>query len=46
MQTAIQKNIAILCNQLAGAGRAVTLANNILTELSNKQIPYSFFKET
>jgi diacylglycerol kinase (ATP) len=40
------KNIAIVCNQLAGAGRAETLANEILAELSNKQISHSFFKET
>lgn len=39
------KNIAIVCNQLAGAGRAVTLAGKILSELSNKEIPHSFFKE-
>ncbi len=44
MQTDIQ-NIAIVCNQLAGAGRAVTLANKILSELTAKQIPHSFFKE-
>ena len=43
---ACTKNIAILCNQLAGAGRAVTLANKILSELTAKQIPHSFFKET
>ncbi len=40
------KNIAIVCNQLAGAGRAVTLANKILSEQSAKQIPHTFFKET
>jgi|CXWL01.1.fsa_nt_gi YegS/Rv2252/BmrU family lipid kinase len=45
MQTTDQKNIAILCNQLAGAGRAVTLAPKILAELSAKQISHSFFKE-
>lgn len=40
------KNIAIVCNRLAGAGRAVTLASQILSELSNRQIPHSFFQET
>ena len=44
-QNSIAKNIAIVCNQLAGAGRAVTLANKILSELSAKQIPHTFFKE-
>ncbi len=39
------KNIAIVCNQLAGAGRAVTLANKVLSELSATQIPHTFFKE-
>ena len=40
-----EKNIAIVCNLLAGAGRAVTLADKIVEELSSKQIPHSFFKE-
>ena len=39
------KNIAIICNQLAGAGRAVTLAQKILGELSGKQVFHSYFKE-
>jgi len=39
------QNIAIVCNELAGVGRAVTLAQKILAELSKKQIPHSFFKE-
>ncbi len=42
----IEKNIAIVCNAMAGVGRAVALAEKILTELSNKQIPHSLFKET
>jgi diacylglycerol kinase (ATP) len=41
-----KKNIAIVCNQLAGVGRAVILAQRIVTELSNKQIPHSFFQES
>lgn len=40
------KNIAILCNERAGAGRATSLANKTIAELSNKQIIFSFFKET
>lgn len=42
---ATSKNIAIVCNPLAGAGRAVTLAQRIIVELTNKQIPHCFFKE-
>jgi YegS/Rv2252/BmrU family lipid kinase len=45
MATTPGKNIAIVCNQLAGVGRAVTLANKIVAELFNKQISHSFFKE-
>jgi diacylglycerol kinase (ATP) len=40
-----QKNIAILCNLLAGAGRAASLAKKVTDELSNRQILHSFFKE-
>ena len=40
-----KKNIAIVCNPLAGAGRAVTLAEKIAAELANKKILYSLFKE-
>lgn len=39
------QNIAIVCNSLAGAGRAISLAEKISSELSNKKIPYSLFKE-
>ncbi len=35
----------MVCNQLAGAGRAVALAEKIVKNLSNKDIPHSFFKE-
>lgn len=45
MQTGT-KNIAILCNQLAGTGRAVALANKISAGLSGNQIDYTFFQET
>lgn len=46
MQPVILKNIAVVCNPLAGAGKAVALAEKILIELSGKQVPHSFFKET
>ncbi len=39
------KNIAVVCNQLAGVGRSVALAEKIVEDLSNKDIPHSFFKE-
>ncbi len=39
------KNIAVVCNQLAGSGRAVALAEKIAEDLSNKDIPHSLFKE-
>jgi len=39
----VQKNIAIVCNALAGAGRAIKLAERISSELSEKQIPHSVF---
>ena len=40
-----QRNIAIVCNPFAGVGRAVTLAKKISSELFNKQISCSLFKE-
>jgi diacylglycerol kinase (ATP) len=39
------KNIAIICNSLAGVGKAITLADKIANELSQKQISYILFKE-
>jgi YegS/Rv2252/BmrU family lipid kinase len=45
MQAAIQKNIAILCNQIAGVGKAIILAHKISKELSCKQITHSLFIE-
>ena len=39
------KNIAIVCNALAGVGRAVTLAERISLELSNRQISHFFFNK-
>ncbi|MEQ1678839.1 MAG: diacylglycerol kinase family protein, partial [Chitinophagaceae bacterium] len=46
LMQADSKNIAIVCNPLAGAGRAVALAGKIRSVLSDKQISYSLFKET
>lgn len=40
-----EKNIAIVCNALAGAGRSVVLAEKIVSELLNKQISYSLFEK-
>ena len=45
MQAANEKNIAILCNALAGVGKAFPLAEKIANAISQKQIPYSLFKE-
>lgn len=39
-----EKNIAIVCNPLAGAGRAVILAGKIANELMKRQIPCTLFK--
>lgn len=40
-----KKNIAIVCNPIAGAGRSVTISELISTILFAKQIPHSLFKE-
>lgn len=45
MQTINEKNIAVICNVLAGAGRAVLFARKIEKELSAKNIRYSLFTE-
>ena len=39
------KNIAIVCNSIAGAGKALILAEKIANGLSQKQISYTIFKE-
>ncbi len=44
MQTNL-KNIAILCNQLAGSGISITLVEKIAKNLFNKNISHTFFKE-
>ncbi len=43
MQPASKKNIAIVCNALAGSGKAVMLAEKIAKELANRNIAYTFF---
>ena len=46
MQSLREKNIAILCNALAGSGSAVLCAENICTRLSDKNIRHTQFKDT
>jgi diacylglycerol kinase (ATP) len=43
MQKAPFQNIAIVCNALAGAGKAVPLAEKIAAALSKKNIAFTFF---
>jgi diacylglycerol kinase (ATP) len=45
MQPASKKNIAIVCNALAGSGKAVALAEKIALELANRNIGFTFYKE-
>ncbi len=45
MQKNNEKNIAIVSNRLAGAGRAVTIADNISTELRKSNIVHTLFTE-
>jgi diacylglycerol kinase (ATP) len=45
MQALNEKNIAILCNPLAGNGKAVELAEKILVDLSDKTISNKIFKK-
>ena len=40
-----QKKLAIVCNPLAGSGRAVLLTGEIVDELSKKEIAFNLFKE-
>ena len=46
MQEMIEKNIAVVCNRLAGAGRAVAFAEKIGTELTKRNKNCSLFIET
>src|SRR5205814_7846585 len=45
MQANHDKKIAVLCNPLAGNGRATALAENILRELANRNIPNKSFSD-
>lgn len=45
MQAPIQKNIAVVCNPLAGAGKAIKLAERISEKLSGREILFSVFNE-
>ena len=45
MPVTTDKNIAVICNPIAGAGKAVTLSEKITNELDQKQITYKLFKE-
>jgi YegS/Rv2252/BmrU family lipid kinase len=45
MQIAVDKKIAIVCNVLAGVGRASLLAEKIAIQLANKNIGHVIFKE-
>src|SRR5213075_373116 len=45
MQATTKKNIAIVCNPLAGNGRAVALAEKILKELDARNIEHKIFNE-
>jgi YegS/Rv2252/BmrU family lipid kinase len=46
MQLAIEKNVAVVCNPVAGSGRAVGVAVNITGALLQKNIAHSLFKES
>ncbi len=46
MHNTDEKNIAIVCNSLAGNGRAVVLAERIIAELTTRKIQYSVFIQT
>ena len=41
----IERNIAIVCNPLAGVGRAIDFADRIAAELSRREIVYLGFKK-
>ncbi len=45
MQPTSKKNIAIVCNALAGSGKAIVLAEKLAGELANKNIAFTFYKE-
>jgi YegS/Rv2252/BmrU family lipid kinase len=45
MQQQPQKNIAIVCNLLAGAGKAILMAQKLQQELSKKNMEHTLFQE-
>jgi YegS/Rv2252/BmrU family lipid kinase len=45
MQPAVDKKIALVCNALAGVGKASLLAEKIALHLANKKIAHIIFKE-
>ncbi len=45
MQPAVDKKIALVCNALAGVGKAILLAEKIAAHLANKKIPFVTFKD-
>ena len=45
MQPATPKNIAIVCNSIAGGGAAVAIADKIVGALSIRSISYNLFQE-
>lgn len=46
MPAAMDQHIAILCNPLAGVGKAVTLARQIANELSKRQVSHELIIDT
>ncbi|MGB3006824.1 MAG: diacylglycerol kinase family protein [Chitinophagaceae bacterium] len=46
MPSEIQKNITVLCNPIAGVGKAISLSERIVAELSFRKISFSLFKES
>lgn len=42
----LEKNIAVVCNPLAGAGHSVILAEKVIALLSNQKIPFLFFDKS
>ena len=45
METPGNKNIAIICNPIAGSGRAIELAKKISVALDNRNIPNGLFEK-
>jgi len=41
----VERNISIVCNGLAGGGRAITLSKKIVSELQSRNIRYTLYSE-